>query len=109
MRGVDLGELQGGLPGGHLKETGEIHLGNQSLVLLAALVVEGGQPYHQAPGRVVDGDGVGGHECAFASRRMSSTSWMSRAIEGRLRLTVLSGLRRKTRRRVATCRPSKFL
>src|SRR6202044_4040170 len=96
------GGLQEPLPRGHLKETSGIYFGNQSLVLLAGLVVWCRQRDHQAAGRVVDGDGVGRHGCTFSSWLTSSTSWMSRVIEGRLRLTGLSGLRRKTRRRGAT-------
>ncbi len=110
VRGVNLGQLEHSLPGGHLEEPCGIDLWDEGFVVLAGLVVGAGERHNEPPGGVVDGSGARRHGDACPSpERTSSTSWMSRVMDGRLRLTVLSGLRRKTRRRVATSRPSKLL
>ncbi|MDH6127293.1 hypothetical protein P3T39_004268 [Kitasatospora sp. GP82] len=110
VRGVDLGQFERGLPGGHLEEAGEIDLRNEGFVVVAGCVVWAGERHNKPPGGVVDDRAARGHGCACSlPERTGSTSWMSRVMDGRLRLTLLSGLRRKTRRRVATSRPPNVL
>src|SRR6266446_4672741 len=112
---VDFGLLNHGVPVGELSEPSEIDCGDQFPETLNRTVIEQRKQHRQAPnlerGRGRGCRQVNAHGDAFCVRwpQWSATLWMSIVMEGMFRLEVLSGLRRKTRRRVGTTMPSNGL